>query len=100
MYIYIFIFCFFSVPCCVLTEWTQEHFLLLFARIKSSIQDPDRTLAYSQSLKNIDWKEVAFSPFSAEACQQKWTDVMHKVRRISTRFDASHSQLTKKHVHS
>nr|XP_040032176.1 nucleolar transcription factor 1-like isoform X1 [Gasterosteus aculeatus aculeatus] len=65
-------------------EWTQEHFLLLFARIKSSIQDPDRTLAYSQSLKNMDWKEVAFSPFSAEACQQKWTDVMHKLSKTRT----------------
>lgn len=68
--------------CTVATGWTKENLLKLCAALKSSIAHGNRKAAYSTGMKRVDWSQVAFPPFSPEACQQKWTEVLCKVKHI------------------
>ncbi|KAL6095033.1 uncharacterized protein ACO6RY_16312 [Pungitius sinensis] len=66
------------------SEWTEANLLKLLASIKSSILVPDRMRTYLQGLKTMDWNKVAFPPFSAEACKQKWSDILQKLSKTRT----------------
>ncbi|KAM8836212.1 nucleolar transcription factor 1-B isoform 1-T1 [Spinachia spinachia] len=65
-------------------EWTQANLLKLLAGIKSSIGDGDRKRIYTQTLKAMDWNQVAFPPFSPEECQRKLSDILHKLSKTRT----------------
>ncbi|XP_070783567.1 nucleolar transcription factor 1-like [Enoplosus armatus] len=67
-----------------LVDWTRENLLKLLAAMKTSIPDHDRSSAYPRGLKTLDWNEVAFPPFSPEACHEKWREIFQKMRKIRT----------------
>lgn len=62
------------------TEWTPENLNQLFSAMKKSISNGDRNISYVKGLKNVDWATVAFPPFSASECKNKWMDIFRKVR--------------------
>ena len=39
------------------------------------------TCSYVKGLKRVDWNMVAFAPFSAQDCEQKWRLLMKKMRK-------------------
>ncbi|XP_070846727.1 nucleolar transcription factor 1-A-like [Chaetodon trifascialis] len=61
--------------------WTKANLQKLLAAMKTSIPEQERMNAYSKALKAVDWKKVAFPPFSPEACQEKWTEMLQKMRK-------------------
>ncbi|XP_076616400.1 nucleolar transcription factor 1-A-like isoform X2 [Chaetodon auriga] len=61
--------------------WTKANLQKLLAAMKTSIPERDRMNAYTKGLKAVDWKKVAFPPFSPEACQAKWTEMLQKMRK-------------------
>ncbi|XP_035467531.2 glutamic acid-rich protein [Scophthalmus maximus] len=63
-----------------LLEWTDENLQKLYAAMKSNLPEQSRTCSYFRVLKGLDWTSVAFPPFSAEECQAKWGQVLHKAR--------------------
>ncbi|KAM4524891.1 nucleolar transcription factor 1-like [Odontesthes bonariensis] len=64
--------------------WNKGNLLKLLAALKASVPGRESGSIYRQGLKAIDWNEVAFSPFSPEECQEKWTSIMQKMRKIRT----------------
>ncbi|XP_072229838.1 nucleolar transcription factor 1-like [Leuresthes tenuis] len=64
--------------------WNKENLLKLLAALKASVPNRERGSIYRRGLKAVDWNEVAFSPFSPEECQEKWTSIMQKMRKIRT----------------
>ncbi|KAM8729259.1 nucleolar transcription factor 1-B-like isoform 2-T2 [Acanthopagrus schlegelii] len=66
------------------TEWTKENLQKLLAAMKTSYPEEYRHIAYTTGLKAVDWKKVAFPPFSPEACQNKWRKILHKMRKLRT----------------
>nr|XP_046232636.1 nucleolar transcription factor 1-like [Scatophagus argus]XP_046232637.1 nucleolar transcription factor 1-like [Scatophagus argus]XP_046232638.1 nucleolar transcription factor 1-like [Scatophagus argus]XP_046232639.1 nucleolar transcription factor 1-like [Scatophagus argus]XP_046232640.1 nucleolar transcription factor 1-like [Scatophagus argus]XP_046232641.1 nucleolar transcription factor 1-like [Scatophagus argus]XP_046232642.1 nucleolar transcription factor 1-like [Scatophagus argus] len=64
------------------SDWTKENLQKLFAAMKTSISEQNRMCAYSKGLKQMDWKRVAFPPFSPEACKEKWGEILQKMRKI------------------
>lgn len=70
--------------CSVSTEWTAANLQKLLAAMKNSITSRDRRYSYIRGLKSLDWNKVAFPPFSAEECQEKWTGILLKVGRNIT----------------
>lgn len=71
-------------PHAMTTEWTKENFQKLFAAMKSNIPKRYRMFAYSKAQKALDWKKVAFPPFSPEECQEKWGEILQKVNHTYT----------------
>lgn len=61
------------------TGWTNANLQKLLAAMKTIIPKEDRGQAYTRGLKAMDWKTVAFPPFSPEACQKKWGEILQKV---------------------
>lgn len=66
------------------TDWTRANLQKLLAAMKTSIPENYRMSGFTQALKTVDWNEVAFPPFLPEACQQKWTEILQKMRKIRT----------------
>ncbi|XP_037609845.1 nucleolar transcription factor 1-like isoform X1 [Sebastes umbrosus] len=64
------------------TEWTKAHLQKLLAALKTSIPEHGRMTTYQNGLKIVDWKEVAFPPFSPQACQEKLAQILRKMRKI------------------
>ncbi|GAA6214246.1 nucleolar transcription factor 1-B-like [Lates japonicus] len=64
------------------SEWTKENFQKLFAAMKNNIPKRYRMFAYSKAQKALDWKKVAFPPFSPEECQEKWGEILQKMRKF------------------
>ncbi|XP_069011696.1 nucleolar transcription factor 1-B-like [Embiotoca jacksoni] len=64
--------------------WKKEHLQKLLAAMKASIPQQNSMCSYTKALKAVDWDIVAFPPFSPEACQQKWTQILQKMRKIRT----------------
>lgn len=62
-------------------KWTDENLQKLYAAMKSNLPEQSRTCSYFRVLKGLDWTTVAFPPFSAEECQAKWGQVLHKMRK-------------------
>ncbi|KAM4714959.1 nucleolar transcription factor 1-like isoform 2-T2 [Anableps anableps] len=63
------------------TRWTQKNLQKLLASLKDTIPENQKTQNYIRGLKAVDWDKVAFPPFSAEECQEKWNSMMVKMRR-------------------
>ncbi|KAL3051465.1 hypothetical protein OYC64_001669 [Pagothenia borchgrevinki] len=66
------------------TEWTKKDTQKLLAVMKTSILMKDLKSTYLKALKNVDWKEVAFDPFTPEACKKKWGEILQKLQKIRT----------------
>uniref|UniRef100_A0A7N6A521 HMG box domain-containing protein n=1 Tax=Anabas testudineus TaxID=64144 RepID=A0A7N6A521_ANATE len=64
--------------------WTKENLQKLFTALKSAIPKCKTESVYTKGLKRVDWNKVAFPPFSPEACQKKWTEILSKMRKIRT----------------
>ncbi|XP_029311616.1 nucleolar transcription factor 1-A-like [Cottoperca gobio] len=64
--------------------WTKANLRTLLAAMKTSIPKRDRKRTYFKGLILFDWKEVAFPPFSPEACKEKWGEIMKKMMKIRT----------------
>ncbi|XP_054455014.1 nucleolar transcription factor 1-A-like [Anoplopoma fimbria] len=64
--------------------WTKANLQKLLAAMKTRIPEQDRMRAYISGLKTMDWNEVAFPPFSPEACREKMRQILHKMRKIRT----------------
>ncbi|XP_056222903.1 nucleolar transcription factor 1-A-like isoform X1 [Seriola aureovittata] len=62
--------------------WTTENLQKLLAAIEINTPKRYRTCAYTKGLKTVDWNKVAFPPFSPEACQEKWGEILHKMRKF------------------
>ncbi|XP_044035737.1 nucleolar transcription factor 1-like isoform X2 [Siniperca chuatsi] len=65
-------------------DWTKANLQKLLSAMKNSIPENDRMSVYTKGLKTVDWNEVAFPPFSPEACQRKWREILQKMRKIRT----------------
>ncbi|XP_038154780.1 nucleolar transcription factor 1-like [Cyprinodon tularosa] len=65
-------------------EWTQKNLKQLIASLKEHLPTGRRPETYIREMKAVDWHKVAFSPFSAEECQEKWNSIMVKMRRYRT----------------
>lgn len=63
------------------TGWTKANLQKLLAAMKTSIPEHDIMSAYTKGLKSVDWNVVAFPPFSPEACQEKWREILQKVSK-------------------
>lgn len=63
-------------------EWAKANVQKLLAAMKTSIPESERTIAYTQGLKTLDWEKVAFPPFSPEECEQKWREILLKMRKF------------------
>ncbi|XP_027885974.1 putative upstream-binding factor 1-like protein 6 isoform X2 [Xiphophorus couchianus] len=63
------------------TGWTQENLQKLVASLKDTVPENDKTQTYGHGLKAVDWDKVAFPPFSAGECHEKWNSLMRKMRR-------------------
>ncbi|XP_073345840.1 nucleolar transcription factor 1-like isoform X2 [Pagrus major] len=66
------------------TDWTKVNLQKLLTAMKTSYPDEYRSDAYITGLKAMDWEKVAFLPFSPEACQEKWGEILQKMRRMRT----------------
>nr|XP_061807766.1 nucleolar transcription factor 1-A-like [Nerophis lumbriciformis] len=66
------------------TAWTDETLLKLLNAVKSNIPEPDRMKAFSHGVNTLNWENVAFPPFSAKDCLEKWRVVSRKMRKIRT----------------
>ncbi|KAM8876086.1 uncharacterized protein ACB058_002460 [Synchiropus picturatus] len=64
------------------SEWTDADLQKLLSRIKSQIVRKHHKMAYYAGLKRIDWKTVAFAPYSPVSCFKKWNSVMAKMRKF------------------
>ncbi|XP_040922409.1 nucleolar transcription factor 1-like isoform X2 [Toxotes jaculatrix] len=62
--------------------WTKENLQQLFASLKHNIPKRYMMCVYTKGLKTVDWKKVAFPPFSPEACQEKWKEIFQKMRKL------------------
>ncbi|XP_019965341.2 nucleolar transcription factor 1-like [Paralichthys olivaceus] len=61
--------------------WTKKNLQKLFVQMKRSIPRTYATWSYVKGQKHVDWNKVAFPPFSAEACQRKWRQILQKMRK-------------------
>ncbi|XP_063749480.1 nucleolar transcription factor 1-like isoform X2 [Eleginops maclovinus] len=52
--------------------------------MKTNIPSKDKKSTYIKGLKHVDWKEVAFNPFTPEACKKKWGEILQKLQKIRT----------------
>ena len=59
--------------------WTIENIRRLFVEMRRWIPRTHATCSYVKGLKSVDWNMVAFAPFSAQDCEQKWGLLMKKV---------------------
>ncbi|KAF7666604.1 hypothetical protein LDENG_00100450 [Lucifuga dentata] len=66
------------------SEWTRQDLLKLVQNMKASIPERDRMTVYMKGQKSLDWNKVAFFPRSSQACQQKWKEIMQKLRKFRT----------------
>ncbi|XP_044193127.1 nucleolar transcription factor 1-like isoform X3 [Thunnus albacares] len=64
--------------------WTKANLQKLLAAMKTNLSQNDRMRTFYQGMKSLDWDKVAFPPFSPEACQEKWKDMLRKMRKIRT----------------
>ncbi|XP_077407872.1 nucleolar transcription factor 1 isoform X1 [Vanacampus margaritifer] len=64
--------------------WTHENLLKLLKAIKTNISAGDRMKTFYSGANTLDWKKVAFSPFSPKDCQEKWRVLSHKLRKVRT----------------
>ncbi|XP_039991590.1 nucleolar transcription factor 1-A-like [Xiphias gladius] len=62
--------------------WTRENLQNLFAAMKSNIPKRYGMCAYTKGLQTVDWNKVAFPPFSPEECQEKWREILKKMRKV------------------
>lgn len=60
-------------------DWTTQNVQRLLAELKRSVPEKYKTCSYIGGMKSIQWENVAFPPFSAEACQAKWLEILWKV---------------------
>lgn len=61
------------------TAWTTANLQQLFTAMKNCISEKDKDCAYSKGLKSLEWEKVAFLPFSASECEDKWMGILRKV---------------------
>ncbi|XP_060951169.1 nucleolar transcription factor 1-A-like [Limanda limanda] len=61
--------------------WTMENIHRLIVEMKRRIPRTYATCSYTKGLKHVDWNKVAFAPFSAGDCEQKWRLLMKKMRK-------------------
>ncbi|XP_007540754.1 nucleolar transcription factor 1-B-like [Poecilia formosa] len=66
------------------TGWSQENLQKLLASMKGILPKDDKTKPYKKGLKAVDWDKVAFPPFSAGECQERWKRLTRKMRRYRT----------------
>ncbi|XP_071318985.1 nucleolar transcription factor 1-like [Trachinotus anak] len=66
----------------VKSGWTKENLQKLLRAMKKNISKCCRTCAYNRGLKTVNWTKVAFPPFSPEACQEKWGQILRKMRKL------------------
>ncbi|KAM3592680.1 uncharacterized protein V6R79_023426 [Siganus canaliculatus] len=66
------------------SEWTSRNLQRLLAAMKNSIAKKDRGFSYTKGLKEMHWENVAFPPFSPEACKEKWQTMLAKMRKVRT----------------
>lgn len=64
------------------SAWTTANLQQLFAAMKNRISDKDRDCLYYKGLKSLQWETVAFPPFSASECEEKWMGILRKMRKI------------------
>ncbi|XP_028285836.1 nucleolar transcription factor 1-like [Parambassis ranga] len=62
--------------------WTKENLQMLLAKLKASIPEAERCFVYSKAQKSVDWNKVAFPPFSPAECEEKWKQILQKMRKI------------------
>ncbi|XP_057202768.1 nucleolar transcription factor 1 isoform X1 [Triplophysa rosa] len=63
--------------------WDQDGMLKLLDAMKGNL--PEKDLAkYKTSESHLDWEKVAFNPYSAEMCKQKWQEVSREIRKFRT----------------
>ncbi|TMS21971.1 Putative upstream-binding factor 1-like protein 6 [Larimichthys crocea] len=66
------------------SDWTDATVLKLLVAMKRSIPEDERHLSFYAGMRHMDWKTVAFPPFSPEACQQKWSEILSTIRKTRT----------------
>ncbi|KAM9425541.1 upstream-binding factor 1-like protein 1 isoform 2-T2 [Pholidichthys leucotaenia] len=64
--------------------WTKADVRKLLSAMKSQIPQKEAMYSYARGLKTMNWEEVAFLPFSPQACKQKWNDIFKKMRKVRT----------------
>ncbi|XP_056286325.1 nucleolar transcription factor 1-B-like isoform X1 [Pseudoliparis swirei] len=64
--------------------WTQVNLQQLLATMKATLPGHARNLSYITAQKTVDWNKVAFPPFSPEACQEKWKQILRKMSKTRT----------------
>ncbi|XP_056607843.1 nucleolar transcription factor 1 isoform X1 [Triplophysa dalaica] len=63
--------------------WDQDGMLKLLDAMKGNL--PEKDLAkYKTSESHLDWEKVAFNPYSADMCKQKWQEVSREIRKFRT----------------
>lgn len=63
--------------------WDQDGLFKLLDAMKVNL--PEKDLAkYKTSESHLDWEKVAFNPYSAEMCKQKWQEVSREIRKFRT----------------
>lgn len=63
--------------------WHQDDMLKLLDAMKVALPDKDLS-KYKTSESHLDWEKVAFNPYSAEMCKQKWQEVSREIRKFRT----------------
>lgn len=66
------------------TGWTTQDIQNLLSEIKKNVPEEYRTRSYIAGMKCVQWGNVAFPPFSAEACQKKCREILQKVGLTGT----------------
>ncbi|KAG0415436.1 hypothetical protein HPB47_007412 [Ixodes persulcatus] len=67
-------------------SWSLEDLGHLVANLASCLP-PNDLIKYNTMVEKLDWEKVRFGSYSAADCKDKWTQVMHKLRRYRTLTD-------------
>ncbi|XP_029933544.1 nucleolar transcription factor 1-B-like isoform X2 [Myripristis murdjan] len=64
--------------------WSKSDLQRLLHAMKRRITKCHEADIYSKGQRILEWDKVAFQPYSAQECKQKWQDISQKIRKIRT----------------
>uniref|UniRef100_A0A673C1U4 HMG box domain-containing protein n=1 Tax=Sphaeramia orbicularis TaxID=375764 RepID=A0A673C1U4_9TELE len=64
--------------------WTTDHISMLLHEMRNDIPEKMRKRKWTEGMKALDWKKIAFEPFSPEECQQKWQEILQTISKVRT----------------
>ncbi|XP_056153553.1 upstream-binding factor 1-like protein 1 [Lampris incognitus] len=62
--------------------WTKYDLERLLHAMKQNLPGSFRRSPYSKGQSSVDWRKVAFGPFSSEECWKKWLQISQKISKI------------------